>query len=87
MKPIFNDKGRMIDISDEGEQARQIEKDIDVRLALRRLSKRQREVMELRMDGYPYSEIGIKLNISPRTVNRHIEEASKKLGNFPMDMV
>jgi RNA polymerase sigma-70 factor (ECF subfamily) len=80
-KVIYNEDGEW-DISDEGEQAREIERDIDTFLALKRLPPKQREVMQMRMDGYSYEEIAEKMGISPRTVQKHIELASIRIRQF-----
>jgi len=40
---------------------------------LSELTPRQREIAELRLEGYSYKEIGEKLGISPRTVQEHIQ--------------
>jgi DNA-binding CsgD family transcriptional regulator len=47
---------------------------------LDRLTPRQRECLELAADHWTSKEIGRRLNIAPKTVDRHIEEAVKKLG-------
>ncbi len=39
------------DISDNGEAVRQIESDIDFEYALKRLTKRQQEIVKLKLEG------------------------------------
>jgi len=43
------------------------------------LSKRERQVLEMVADGYTNTQIGEKLNISPKTVARHRERIMNKL--------
>ena len=79
MKPIFDDKGRMIDVSDEGEQARQIESEIDAELTKKRLfNKTERKVIDMRMTGETDERIAKKLKMSLRTVERTFERIRKK---------
>lgn len=70
------------DLSDSGTFRDTLVGQIDTKLILAKLTKRQREVIELRINELHYWEIGDELNISSRTVQRHIEEARKKLGNL-----
>ena len=79
MKPIFDDKGRMIDISDEGEQARQIEDNIDIHFALMRLKPKKKKIAELILEGYNLMEISKKLDIPYRTVKYNFSQMKKKL--------
>ena len=44
------------------------------------LSARQRQVMELAVSGLSSKEIGIKLNISPRTVENHRAWVMERVG-------
>jgi FixJ family two-component response regulator len=44
------------------------------------LSARQRQVMELAVSGLSSKEIGIKLNISPRTVENHRAWVMERIG-------
>jgi two-component system response regulator FixJ len=44
------------------------------------LSERQRQVMELAVAGLSSKEIGIKLNISPRTVENHRAWVMERMG-------
>lgn len=43
------------------------------------LSKRERAVGELLLDGLTYKEIGAKLYISPKTVEQHVARIRQKL--------
>ena len=47
---------------------------------LDRLTRRQRECLELAAQHFTSKEIGRRLDIAPKTVDRHIEEAVRKLG-------
>ena len=44
------------------------------------LTRREREVLDLGSDGLSAAEIGDFLNLSPRTVEWHIDKTMKKLG-------
>jgi DNA-binding CsgD family transcriptional regulator len=44
------------------------------------LTRREREVLDLVSDGLTAAEIGDFLNLSPRTVEWHVDKAMKKLG-------
>nr|WP_241685079.1 helix-turn-helix transcriptional regulator [Cyclobacterium xiamenense] len=52
------------------------------------LTKRETEICQLVRDGYIYKEIGDTLNISERTVNKHIQNIFKKAGsNNKLDLL
>ncbi|NHE56483.1 helix-turn-helix transcriptional regulator [Cyclobacterium plantarum] len=52
------------------------------------LTKRETEICQLVRDGYIYKEIGDALNISERTVNKHIQNIFKKAGsNNKLDLL
>jgi len=70
MKPIYNEKGIMIDVSDEGEQARQVEKDIDLRIRLKREPKRIQEIAKLIREGHSYKEIGEIMGLTETNVQQ-----------------
>ncbi|MBV8079176.1 MAG: response regulator transcription factor [Actinobacteria bacterium] len=44
------------------------------------LTKRERDVLRLLADGFPYDEVGRKLHISPETVRTHVGKACRRLG-------
>lgn len=44
------------------------------------LSKREREVFELFLQGYSHKEIAARLGISPKTENAHKASLQRKLG-------
>lgn len=44
------------------------------------LTLRERQVLQLTTEGYTSREIGDRLNISPRTVDKHRENVKRKLG-------
>lgn len=47
---------------------------------LKKLSVREREVAIWLKEGYTYNELGVKLNITPRTVKAHAQKVYMKLG-------
>lgn len=52
------------------------------------LTKREIQICQLVRDGYIYKEIGDTLNISERTVNKHIQNIFKKAGsNNKLDLL
>ncbi|WP_163380209.1 helix-turn-helix transcriptional regulator [Cyclobacterium sp. SYSU L10401] len=52
------------------------------------LTKRETEICQLVRDGYIYKEIGDTMNISERTVNKHIQNIFKKAGsNNKLDLL
>lgn len=54
-------------------------KEIEASDCYKILSKREKRIVELKMDGYNSAEIGRKLNISASTVRTHLEKIRKKL--------
>ena len=52
---------------------------VDLRQRLNNLTSRQRDIIELTLAGYNQAEIGVRLDISPRTVSHHYEDAIHKL--------
>ena len=65
------------DISDNGEAVRQIEGDIDFEYALKRLTKRQQEIVKLKLKGYNYIEIADRLQVKPKYIYNQMSEIKK----------
>ena len=65
------------EISDNNEAVRQIESEIDLEYALKRLTKRQRQIVELKMEGYNYIEIADKLQVKPKYIYNQMSEIKK----------
>lgn len=72
-------KEQGIEISDNGESIKEIEDRVDVELVMKRLTPRQREVIQLRMDGYTYKEIAEKMGISEQGAKDHHMKANRRL--------
>jgi len=70
------------EISDNNEAVRQIESEIDLEYALKRLTKRQRRIIELKMEGYNYIEIADRLKISISTIKREMNLLRLKYVNI-----
>jgi FixJ family two-component response regulator len=63
-------------------------REVQARRAIARLSRREREVLELLSAGSSNKEIAVSLAISPRTVEIHRSNMMAKLGaNHPADVV
>lgn len=67
------DKYRVCDVIDS------LEEDEFLQLALRYVSKKERECIELRARGYTNPQIAAKLNMLPTTVACHVSRGCKKL--------
>ena len=65
------------DISDNGEAVRQIESEIDFKYALKRLTKRQQEIVKLKLEGYNYIEIADILQVKPKYIYNQMSEIKK----------
>jgi len=74
---IYNENGTIKDYSDESSGAKKIESGINYQLLLKRLSKRQRKIIELKLSGYLQKEIAIKLKLSERTIRREMSALRK----------
>ena len=80
MKPIYKN-GEIVDFSDEGEGMSQMNDAADIHYALKRLSKRQREVVELILEGYNEVEIAEELGVSQQAISQILKRARCMLGN------
>ena len=65
------------DISDNGEAVRQIESEIDMEYALKRLTKKQQEIVKLKLEGYDYIEIADKLQVKIKYIYNQLTEIKK----------
>ena len=79
MKPIYNERGEIIDFSDEGEQAATIESNVNTYYLLKRLPPRQRQVVKLRMEGLSFKQIAVEMNIEISTAYYYKKLAKRKL--------
>ena len=64
--------------SDNWKGVNEIESEIDIKYALERLTKRQQEIVELKIEGYNLIEISKKLTISIRTIKREMALSKQK---------
>ncbi|MGV8953622.1 MAG: helix-turn-helix domain-containing protein [Cypionkella sp.] len=55
-------------------------RNVGIRTASEPLTPREKEVIRLSADGLTSQEIAIKLGMSPRTVNQHVDNVADKLG-------
>ena len=69
------------EISDNNEAVRQIESEIDLEYALKRLTKKQRQIVELKMEGYNYIEIADKLQVKQNYIYNQLKQIKKDLTN------
>ena len=74
--------GSIKEFSDGGFGAEKIESEIDYHYLLKRLSKRQRSVIELKLEGRSQKEIAEKLGISERTIEREMSALRKWRGRM-----
>ena len=65
------------EIGDDGEAVRQIESDIDFEYALKRLTKRQRQIVKLKIEGYNLIEIADILQVKPKYIYNQMSEIKK----------
>jgi len=70
------------EIGDDGEAVRQIESDIDFEYALKRLTKRQRQIVKLKIEGYNLIEIADILQVKQNYIYNQLKQIKKviKLG-------
>ena len=71
-----------IEVNDKGEQAEKLYNHIDLHYAIRKLSRRQKEAIQLRIEGFHCFEIAERLSITRKTVYNHLYRAKKRLGNI-----
>jgi len=83
VKPIYKN-GEIVDFSDEGEQLKKVNNEVEIYYALKRLSRRQREAVELILKGYKEVEIAEKLSISQPSVSKLLKRAGHILGDLPV---
>ena len=69
------------DLSDNWAFADNLTDEIDRKLAIEKLPKRQRVIAELAFQGYNQSEIAKMLDLSQKTISNKLKEITKKL-NF-----
>jgi RNA polymerase sigma factor (sigma-70 family) len=79
MLPIYDNEGRMVDVSDEGAFVADIENKIDFELALKRLTDRQQQIARLSNEGYTQEEIAKKLRVHRKTIVREMSHIKKKI--------
>lgn len=65
--------------TDGGKGMEELMGDIDAKLLMKKLPRRQRMALKLFSEGYRYAEIAGKMGIKPETVHRHLTLARKKL--------
>ena len=65
------------DISDNREAVRQIEGEIDMEYALKRLTKKQQEIVKLKVEGYNYIEIADILQVKQKYIYNQMSEIKK----------
>jgi len=68
MKAVFNDEE--LDISDEGEQVKDINLGLELELLVRKLSKRNKKIVKLFVQGLPQKEIAKKCKVNQATISR-----------------
>jgi len=65
------------EIGDDGEAVRQIESDIDFKYALKRLTKRQQEIVKLKVEGYNLIEIADILQVKQNYIYNQLKQIKK----------
>jgi len=75
-------KEKEFEVGDNGEFVNELNDKIDTDLILDKLTPRQREVIELRMDGYSYKEIAKELGISEQGAKDHHMKANRRLSEI-----
>ena len=76
---IRNEQGEIIDYSDDWQAVRRMTAKIELEKALKHLSKRQRQSIELRLQGYKYKEIANLMGVSVGTIGQHISRAKMSI--------
>jgi len=67
------------EVSDEGEQAKGIEFQIDYENALKRLTERERAIFKMYSEGYERKEIAKTLKLSISVIDKNIKSAKQKI--------
>ena len=76
--PIYNDKGLLIDWSDNNEQAEKIVNEVDFNIFLSKLEPRERRVIQLKLAGYTHREIAKRTRISYHQIQEIVEKVKVK---------
>ena len=63
--------------SDNWKGVNEIESEIDIKYALERLTKRQQEIVKLKLEGYNYIEIADILQVKPKYIYNQMSEIKK----------
>jgi len=66
MSIIYKQDG--FDVSDDGEQSKNIEQEAEIQLAIRKLPKQYQEILQMLEGGFTFREIECELKISPHTI-------------------
>jgi len=82
MKPLYNKKNEIYDYSDEGLGVEKIEGHINYQLFIKKLSARQLEILELKMEGRFPSEISRIMKISESTIRRELKKVADLAKNM-----
>ncbi|MCK9370851.1 hypothetical protein M0R04_13155 [Candidatus Dojkabacteria bacterium] len=67
MSIIYKEEG--FDISDDGDQAKQLVDSLEVQLAIRKLPKQQQEILQMIMGGFTFREIECELKVGASTIS------------------
>ena len=81
MKPIYKN-GEVVDFSDEGENARKIEDNVDLYYILRKLPPIPNKIAYLMLEGYTYKEIGVKLSKSENAVKQTVKRYKRHFSSL-----
>jgi len=81
MRPIYNDKGEFIDVSDEGEQAKSIENKIELAFLIKKLPLKEQPIAIMISEGYSWREIAKSLHISEHTIAKTLKHLKKTFLN------
>lgn len=76
MKPIYNENGNIIDLSDEGDFVQSMDDELDVEIAISKLPPQQKRVAFLLYQGHTQEEVARKMKLSRRTIRTHTKRMS-----------